>query len=359
MEVERIEIDPRIRYNYSVYYLQGINSLFPGKLKYDIRPFKCLPFKTIMDYSHGIPLVFHLKGGDKFNCFIDFVDTSAVMADRYEWSQLYCKVNVKQSDIGFYNKLFVIGPSFGMREDNIFNTFSLLLCNLSKSWGYSTVPKKVYLRDYLYTILRRETLSKYEEKVETDDNYIFHASTLWYDTRTDATTNSYRGDFLMCAKELDVKIEGGLYYIDSPGVIAEFPQYVDYLEKYSDFLYKKRLSMNQYISATKKSFVVFNTPSVCSCHGWKLAEYLCMGKAIISTPLSREMPGEGLVHGKSVHFVSTKEEIKDAILKIRSDAEYRHQLEKGARDYYEKYLSPEVVAKRIVDRIDKVTRGYS
>ena len=73
-----------------------------------------------------------------------------------------------------------------------------------------------------------------------------------------------------------------------------------------------------------------------------------MVKAIISTPLSREMPGEGLVHGKNVHFVNNKDEIYDAVVKIRDDKTYREQLERGAREYYERYLAPEVVMERIL-----------
>ena len=43
-----------------------------------------------------------------------------------------------------------------------------------------------------------------------------------------------------------------------------------------------------------------------------------MGKAIISTPLTREMPSP-LVHGKHVHFVNSVEEIYDAVVKINSE----------------------------------------
>jgi len=60
------------------------------------------------------------------------------------------------------------------------------------------------------------------------------------------------------------------------------------------------------------------------------------------------MPGEGLEHGKNVHFVEKEEDIYDAVVRIRDDASYRQRLEQGARAYYEKYLAPEVVIKRIL-----------
>ena len=108
--------------------------------------------------------------------------------------------------------------------------------------------------------------------------------------------------------------------------------------------------MKEYIIKTKRSFVVFNTPSVGGCHGWKLAEYLCMGKAIISTPLTREIPGRGLVHGDNIHFVNTTKELYDAIELIRDNPDYRKKLEKGARSYFDEYLSPTSVIQRIIDK---------
>lgn len=169
------------------------------------------------------------------------------------------------------------------------------------------------------------------------EDYVFHASTLWYDNKTHATTNMYRGEFLKCCKNVGIEIDGGLFYIDDPNVLSEFPQYATY--------------MVTCIQKTQRSFIVFNTPSVAECHGWKLPEYLCMGKAIISTPLSRAMPGDGLVHGKHIHYIQNINDLPDAILAIRNDRKYRKYLEQNARAYYEKYLSPEQVMKRIINKV--------
>jgi len=128
------------------------------------------------------------------------------------------------------------------------------------------------------------------------------------------------------------------------------PDYPKYKEEYKDFIYERRLSMDDYIRKTKESVVVFNTPSVCECHGWKLAEYLCMGKAIISTPLTREMPAT-LEHGKHVHFVNSVDEIYDAVVKINSDEHYRKKLQEGARQYYEKWIAPEIVIQRLLKKV--------
>jgi hypothetical protein len=58
---------------------------------------------------------------------------------------------------------------------------------------------------------------------------------------------------------------------------------------------------------------VIKTHSVQNCHGWNLGEYLALGKAIVSTPLSSNLP-EKLVHGKNIHFISNISELKVAII---------------------------------------------
>ena len=59
---------------------------------------------------------------------------------------------------------------------------------------------------------------------------------------------------------------------------------------FDEFIINSRVSLREYIKKIKDSLVVFNTPAVLHCHGWKLAEYLALGKVIISTPISRELP---------------------------------------------------------------------
>lgn len=344
----KITIDPRIEYSYATFYLYGLEKAFPNiDITYDISPFEDIT------YAGGMTLIIE-DGKNRYHIFIDSNDSCNILREQYQWAHIYCKINVRFGDLGKYEKLMVIGPSFSIHKDGLFQLLSLCLRNLKRCNTYMSIPKYSFFRDYFYTIYRREKYDKYVREMEIDDNYIFHASTLWYDKNTDATTNRFRGDFLQCCKDLGVKIGGGLFYIDNPVVLKEFPNYADYLEKYKDFLYKKRLSLKEYIYETKRSFVVFNTPSVAGCHGWKLPEYLCMGKAIISTPLSREMPDEGLVHGKNIHIVNSTEEIREAISLIRDDRNYRQRLMEGARKYYDDYLAPEVVMRRIIDRCEQL-----
>lgn len=347
-----IIIDVRYKYNYSSYYILGLLRLFGAKaISYEVKPFASLKFGSIREYNSGMPVIID-DGIKSYKVFIDFEDLSVIEKDRYEWCDRYAKFNTAFGDTERYPKLLAIGPAFGIMLDSKVKVLVDFAAHYLKARKHTAISAKLYLRDYAYSFVRRRRIEEYEKPANIRPNYVFHASTLWYNEFAWTCTNKFRGEFLRACQKAGVEIEGGLFFLgESPDILKEMPDYGRYKEEYKDFIYESRLSMDDYIRKTKESFVVFNTPAVCECHGWKLAEYLCMGKAIISTPLTREMPGEGLVHGKNVHFVQTTEEIYDAVIRIREDAAYRQQLEQGARAYYEKYLAPEVVIQRILDHV--------
>jgi glycosyltransferase involved in cell wall biosynthesis len=98
--------------------------------------------------------------------------------------------------------------------------------------------------------------------------------------------------------------------------------------------------------------VAFNNPAVHGCLGWKLGEFLAMGKAIVSLPIERVLPAP-LEHGVHLHVVDgTPESLDDAIARLRSDDPYRRTLEVNARRWYEQHLAPERLATRLVGLLE-------
>ena len=117
--------------------------------------------------------------------------------------------------------------------------------------------------------------------------------------------------------------------------------------EYQPYRLKLPVSHAEYVRRTKHSAVVFNTPAVHDCLGWKLGEFLALGKAIISTPLGRSMPGD-FRHGEQYHMVEDDaEEIREAVELLAANADYRHHLERSARAYWERWLSPTSVIRRL------------
>ena len=349
-----IIIDSRIKYNYSTYFIQGFYELFGKSSTFQFKPIKELSFSNEKQYNSGLPCI--LKDlGKTYKIFIDFEDVAKIETDRYEWCDIYAKINSKFGWTERYDKLYVIGPSFGITIDSRLTILKDCFFNYVRSKSQTNTKLKTYLRDYIYSFVRRRPLYLYEQPTTVDKNYIFHASTLWYNEFAKSSTNRYRGEFLKACSKAGLIIEGGLFFIgETPNVLKEMPDYGRYKIEYKDFIYNKRLSMDEYINKTKKSLLVFNTPAVCECHGWKLSEYLCMGKAIISTPLTRAMPEEGLQHGINIHFVESIDDIYDAIIQIKNDDEYRKKLEIGAREYYEKYLTPKRMIGRLIEKTHRI-----
>ena len=96
-------------------------------------------------------------------------------------------------------------------------------------------------------------------------------------------------------------------------------------EVYERLRLKGHIPISAYIDNTKKSLIVFNTPSCWDCHGWKLGEFLAMGKAIISTPITNELPYP-LIHRQNIYIINSKEELYKAVDLLIEDHALRTSL---------------------------------
>jgi glycosyltransferase involved in cell wall biosynthesis len=158
---------------------------------------------------------------------------------------------------------------------------------------------------------------------------------LWYSDRynkNDEGVNRRRANFIEVCKELDnCEFEGGLLF--------DISSSTDLFEK---SITTNKLKLSDWIQKTKDSILVFNTPAFWDCHGWKLGEYLALGKAIISTPLSNDLP-HPLIHGIHIHLIpdSSKETIREAIVYLLENPVYRINLEKNAQKYWNDYGKPD------------------
>lgn len=346
--IKSVTIDPRCKVNYASYYLYGLILLL-GNSK--IR-FACLDYKINSndDYRKGFGMLVKYNNGADSKIFVDTNDPNSIYEGFYDWCDVYAKINVLENNLD-KPKILAIGPSFGVKLWNPFTTVCKAIVNyvkVLKAKDKYRVSITTYIKDYIYTFWRRLDYNKYAgEGFVDDESYIFAMSTLWYDNVSLQTVNKYRGEFIRISQKLYPTFEGGLFYIS--GVERIFPPYVHYKEEFKDVLTNRRIGMMEYLRGTQRSAIVFNTPSVCQCHGWKLAEYLAMGKAIISTPLSNVMPGEFVdgVHYRCCNDATTVEYV---MKELRADESKRESLKQNAKAYFEEYLSPCAIVKRILDR---------
>jgi glycosyltransferase involved in cell wall biosynthesis len=278
--------------------------------------------------------------------YISAEDGSGFNSDALQWCDVYAKVNIDPNvQPEDHRKVLPIGPSFAINNDG----FSQTLMNMVHTTAMITssydnlrqrLGKKYWPREHLANHWRqykhRLPLSVYQPGKSQRD-YVFFVGSVW---KREAQTNSYRATFMdICRGTPGLRFEGG------------FPPRDDGYTPYEHLLMSHRVPFTQYIEKLKKSALVFNTPAVHGCLGWKLGEFLALGKAIISTDIGRMLPAP-FVHQKNIHFIDGSEEsMREAINRITSDDAYRAKLEAGAREYYDTYLAPGRVIERIMNAV--------
>ena len=353
MIMKKVIIDPRSNYAYSSFYVYGLEVLVGKRnISYNLKP-----FIELKDLGNDLRFII-IEGNIKTKYFIHANDSYKLSEDNYNWCDVYGCVNANYTHYPkeFYPKLVSLVPSFGIRIDQ---SISKVLFDagvqLTSNWSYILNRKewnkilkkeecnkiqnlKHYFGRRYKAWKNRLPLSYYGNIDSSKDNYIFFLSTLWYSdewNKNDEGVNLRRAHFIRaCKKKLGDNFEGGLLG-DTYSSNSIF----------EDVFVNQRETFASWINKTKVSTLVFNTPAFWDCHGWKLGEYLAMGKCIISTKLSNDLPYP-LEHGVNIHFVeNTEESMADAIEYILSHPEYRHKLEVGAKEYWDTYGTPEASLK--------------
>lgn len=342
----QIIIDPRSSYMYGSFYLYALIELF-GKenVSFSMKPFKELP-------GVGMNIRFIVVNDSVTKFHIHTSDEYRIHQPDYAWCDVYGHVNAnfEETPKQDYPKVVSLVPSFGIKAlsdrqalfmavNNFFTAMPTVL--KKKEWNkYANRMETNYLKNVMHYFGRiyktnktRLSYSQYIKPCMSDDNYVFFCSTLWYDNQynqNDIGVNLRRANFMRVCKSIPNLIFDGGFVADATSS----------KEKFEDLL-TPSVSLSDWIIRTKKSAFVFNTPAFWNCHGWKLGEYLALGKCIISTPLFNDLPAP-LIHGVHIHFVEPDmDSLRDAITYILAHKDYRLKLEHNARAYWEKYGCPE------------------
>lgn len=326
---ELVRVDPRFAPEHAAYYLGGL-------LEYTGATALPLTIVGFLDsYEDSKPLAFTLRRGPaERNVYIAADDMPNIDHAALLWADVYGKVNLDSHLVPpeHRHKVVPIGPSHAVRLWNERDSFRM--ARLTARAGGKLVATREHYRRFWRQARRRVGDSHYEPG-RSDDNYVFYNSWLWAKHRE---ANPPRAAFIRACRELSpaIEFEGGF-----------MARRRNDMPEYDDLVADRRFSLPEYLDRIKRSTVVFNNPAAHHCHGWKLAEFLRLGKAIVSVPLLRELPAP-LVHGEHLHIVDgSVEAVKDAVRAIVADPAYRHRLERAARRYYLEYLAPVRVVERL------------
>ena len=101
----------------------------------------------------------------------------------------------------------------------------------------------------------------------------------------------------------------------------------------------------QFLRAVQASDVCVTTTGVHESIGWKLAEYVALGKAIVTEPITQQLPGTFAAGVNYLDFTSAEEcvAMADALL---SNPDRRRAMGQRNRAYYERFLWPDQLVLR-------------
>lgn len=326
--MEQVLIDSSGDLQYQSFYIYGLEKLF-GKRNVS---FSSEPFRTLSDEVrlHNFRFII-LDETIQKRAVIATQDSFQIVPELYDWCDVYGSVNANRlkTESQYQKKLVALCPSFGVRCWNLAETLTHMLSHLDEAKPSSF---KKFIRKYKH-FLRRQSYEHYIRPKEVKNNYLFLCSTLWTNdewNRNDETVNLTRARFIRACKTIKgLSFEGGFV-----------PSKTSSNELFKDCLCVP-YSTHQWLQKTQQSVCVFNTPAYWQCHGWKLGEYMALGKAIISTPISNDLPAP-LIHGKHIHIVENSQEaMREAVSYILSHPDYRKSLEHNISAYWDTYGTPQ------------------
>ncbi|MBS9524147.1 glycosyltransferase family 1 protein [Litoribacter alkaliphilus] len=350
MKNVNVFVDPATRINYTAYYLVGLYDYFGRKNV----SFKRSPFSQLFqnrekndngEYFNYTAFVVE-SAGKSTKYIIDFRDSPEVYEHAYRWCDTYAKINVNldylsgRKDI---SKLLSIGPGFSIRIWGKWKTYWHCLQNLRRLNFQPGIYWKTFVRTY-ENQMEKSYLNQFVNPPRPVSPkrkpYIFTIATLWEHANCQLGTNHLRKQFMTICKNSPLcSFEGGFFFYKKFKGVKDF----------KELKIKKFVSHPEFLQKTHESALVFNTPSVFNCHGWKLGEFLAMGKAMISSPIINELP-EPLQHGENIHLIEDESEMEDAVNYLLTNEAYRKKLEKGAKKYYNDHLAPIRVISNIIGK---------
>jgi hypothetical protein len=106
---------------------------------------------------------------------------------------------------------------------------------------------------------------------------VFYKRTLW---KRESHTNDLGALFIRLArKHPDLEFTGGLFRAD--GFCPP---------EYADVFYAEKIPPRRYLQLMLNSYFVLNSPASKGANSWRLGEYLCYGKCILTVPFQSEVP---------------------------------------------------------------------
>lgn len=321
--VTRVVVSADSSPQYYSYYLSGFEQVL-GPLQL---AFSANDLPRLSSPRDGIALLLP----DGLKVFIAADDHPTVNQDALEWCDVYGQVNLDPANqqLVHGDRLVAIGPGFGI----CWHGMAYSTRYIARAWragGNRFAGPAARWKALMRHQRQRLPLDAYQPGT-SDPRTLFFLASYWH---RHPSANTARLELWTAMQSLtDLRLEGG--FVSAP---AEVP---------AELCADRSYSLDEYLEATRRSVAVLNTPAVHDCLGWKLGEFFALGKAIVSLPLSHPLPGE-FEPDEQMVVVGSPAEAVEAVARLAADDAHRRRLEVQARRYFDEWLSPAVVAHRLL-----------
>lgn len=116
--------------------------------------------------------------------------------------------------------------------------------------------------------------------------------------------------------------------------------------------YTKR---KNYLKLMKNSDICIASTGLHGSIGWKTAEYVAAGKAIVSEPFNYKVTGDFVPDENYLEF-SGIDQCLDAVDRLVSSPEKLYEMKLKNHEYYKRYLTPYELVKRSLDTVDALIK---
>ena len=301
---------------YSTYYLFGLG--LQGNLTYKendlFKKYNGYP-KIIFSYKTKIYV-------------IDNDDPSGIDSYLYEKCSKYFVTNRLKNDRRYDKE----------KVESLFPHYPINCAGLYiKCFGLD-IFRKLGLKEGLRQLRAISKRPKYRnyKLIDSKENFVFFISRIW---KKEKETNELRTIFInTCLSDRRLKFEGGLVPRSDGNNLG-----------FERLIVNKKYSPKKFNRLSAKSKFVLNNPAVLGAVSWRFAEYLNLGLFVISTPFKVVFPIE-LEHNYNICMVKSTSEFKTVINKNLNDRDYRMRIKSNAKEYFDKYCSPNAQINYIKER---------
>ena len=117
----------------------------------------------------------------------------------------------------------------------------------------------------------------------------------------------------------------------------------------------KMSDRRNYMRMVHRSDICIGSMGLHESIGWKTGEYVAASKAIVNEKLHYQVPGD---YQKGVHYLEfeTADQCVRAVRELINDPQKVYEMKCANRDYYEKYLRPDVLVKNSLDIVNRMIK---